>query len=413
MKAKQKGLWEQEPPGFVLKDLSIRVVDKTEYARAGELLEREHYLGDLPRGRGLLQVVEYRGRWVALLDWGPAAWKPADRDEWIGWSGQQRAERLALVVMNRRFLVLGPGRMPNLASRALGLATRALPGHWEERYGYRPVPAETFTDIEQFEGACYKADNWPACGQSKGFRRHRIDYYARHGRPKKLWVKALNRNARTILTALDVPGQYRAGLNRQSPERDLPLKLPQVASLRQWLREHVDDPRASNRSYSCSSLLVLVALALPAGRHTLASIHRYGQFLSPQQRRALAVDGKWVRDRVLTVCLTDHESGAPVAVAPASSKVRNDSQKQQGETTVARALYARTALDHAVVTADALHNSRPDADAILQAGGDYLLQLKQEARHSFKAAEKAAATAPLFLSRKNPTPPTDASTPAR
>jgi len=34
-------------------------------------------------------------------------------------------------VQNRRFLVLGQERMPNLASRSLGLALRALPEHWE------------------------------------------------------------------------------------------------------------------------------------------------------------------------------------------------------------------------------------------------------------------------------------------
>ena len=55
-----------------------------------------------------------------------------DRDEWIGWTAQQRAERLGLVVQNRRFLVLAETRMPNLASRAMGLALRNLPEQWQE-----------------------------------------------------------------------------------------------------------------------------------------------------------------------------------------------------------------------------------------------------------------------------------------
>ena len=38
--------------------------------------------------------------------------------------------------------------MPNLASRAMGLALRHLPDHWQEKHGYRPLLAETFTDIE-------------------------------------------------------------------------------------------------------------------------------------------------------------------------------------------------------------------------------------------------------------------------
>ena len=58
------------------------------------------------------------------------------------------------MVLNRRFLVLGPTRMPNLASRALALATQALPEHWQQAHGYQPLLAETFSDIEQYEDAC-------------------------------------------------------------------------------------------------------------------------------------------------------------------------------------------------------------------------------------------------------------------
>jgi len=437
---------EEEPPLFMLKQLSVRMLDAQEYARAGELLDREHYLGDLPRGRGLLQVVEYRGRWVALLDWGNGSHKLAEREQWIGWTHQQRAERLPLVVMNRRFLVLSQSRMPHLASRALGLATRALPGHWEQCHGYRPVLAETFSDIELFEGTCYKAAGWIECGHTKGFARHRADYYQHHGRPKKLWLKNLNRNARTVLTAMDVAPAYAKGLNRQSPERDLPIRIGQISSLRDHLRERVKDPRASNRSFAFSSLLALTAMALLAGRHNLAAIHRYGQFMTPAQRRALdwpmnkagigrkapsysalrntlmqidpdqlatavsewlqshlgelpkalAVDGKWVRDRVLTVCLTDHETGAPVAVGIAGEQITGAEHKREGEQTVSRKLYPAAVGEQTIVTADALHNSRADANALLENGGDYLIQLKQENRHSYRHAKAIAEGSPLL-----------------
>ena len=101
-----------------------------------------------------MQVIEYKGHWVALLDWGPAALKLADREAWIGWTDPQRAERLGLVVQNRRFLVLSKSRMANLASRALALALKALPKHWQAAHGYRPLLAESFTDIELFAGTC-------------------------------------------------------------------------------------------------------------------------------------------------------------------------------------------------------------------------------------------------------------------
>jgi hypothetical protein len=170
-------VFTSDPPVSLLKNLKVRALEPHEYERAGQRLDREHYLGQVPQGRQLLQVVEYEGESVALLDWGPATWKLADREEWIGWTAQQRAQRLGLVVLNRRFLVLAKTRMPNLASRSLALAIQALPEQWEQAHGYRPLLAETFSDIEQYEGTCYKASNWIACGQTKGFQRHRIDYY--------------------------------------------------------------------------------------------------------------------------------------------------------------------------------------------------------------------------------------------
>jgi len=97
--------------------------------------------------------------------------------------------------MNRRFLVLGRERMPNQASKALALACHHLPAHGEPLHGYAPVLAESFTDIELFEGTCYKAARWEPCGMRKGFAEHRKDYYQEHGKLKKHWIKTLNRNA--------------------------------------------------------------------------------------------------------------------------------------------------------------------------------------------------------------------------
>jgi hypothetical protein len=458
MTAQKDKVFTEDPSMILLKQLTVRALKAEEYSRAGELFEEEHYLGNLPSARGLLQVIEYEGRWVALLDWGPAALKLAARDEWIGWTGQQRAERLNLVVMNRRFLILGKARKPNLASRSLAIALKALAEHWKQAHGYCPLLAETFTDIEQFEGTCYKASGWIPCGQTKGFKRHRMDYYEEHKRPKKLWLKPLNRNTRRILSAMDIPENYRKALNRESPERDLPLKKAQLYSLRDWMREHLEDPRATNRSFSASSLLSLVAMALLAGRRNLAEIHRYGQFLTQLQRQwlgwpankngngrktpsytalrnllikldphdfaksmtqwlqshngtlpaALAVDGKWIRDQVLSVCLSDHETGAPVAIGFADKNINTPEQKQEGEQTVARRLYKQVNLENVIITGDALHNSKPDAQAILNSGGDYILQLKDERRHSYRQAVKKAQQTPLFLTKKSPTVRMDA-----
>ena len=93
--------------------------------------------------------------------------------------------------------------------------------------------------------------------------------------------------------------------------------------------------------------------------------------------RALAVDGKWIRDRALSLCLSDHETGAPVAMGFAREKPNRDDNrskdeyKREGEQTLALKLYANTNLQNATVTGDALNNNTPQARAVLQAGGDY------------------------------------------
>ena len=50
-----------------------------------------------------------------------------------GMEEQRRWNRL--VAGNARFLVLGPGRVPNLASRGLGLSLRRLPGDMRDLHG--------------------------------------------------------------------------------------------------------------------------------------------------------------------------------------------------------------------------------------------------------------------------------------
>ena len=438
-----------EADAVVLRELEVRAAKPEEMGRVREALVDEHYLGaGRDVGRTLVQIVHHRERWVAILVWGPAAMKLIDREEWIGWTPQQRAQRLGLVAQNRRFLVLSKTRMPNLASRALGLALKSLPAHWEAKHGYRPLLAETFTDIESFEGTCYKAAGWEPCGMSKGFgREHRADFYREHKRPKKLWLKPLSRNTRVILCGTDVAANYRAGVNAESPERALPLKKDQIESLRDALKD-VPDPRRNNSTWHIGTLLTLICMGLLAGRKNLAEIYRFGQFLTKQQRewlhflpkrtgvigrrapsyqalynlvkqldpdvlatslnswlcahlgtlpRALALDGKYVRDLVLTLAFSEHESGAPVAMTIASKEPKTEKAKTEGELTAAKRLYKSVDLQGATVTADALHCEPESMHLVVEAGGDFVFQLKNNQPTAFEQACKIAETAsPLF-----------------
>ena len=270
-------------------------------------------------------------------------------------------------------------------------------------------------------------------------------------RPKKLWLRALNRNAGLMLCHIEIPPQYAAGLNLNSPERALPLRTAQLESLRDVLRE-VPDPRARNRKFPCSSLLLLVAMGLLAGRNSLAAIHRYGQFLTQKQRsalgwpsnragtfrpapsysaiynllgkmdphgfadaingwlaaahgtlpRGLAIDGKYVRNLVLTLCLSVHESGAPAAIAIAAPAPVNEETKQEGELTCARRLYATTPLHGATVTGDALNCEAQSITLVVENGGDVLFQLKANQPNALKHAMNVAAKQPPLLPTNQP-----------
>jgi len=399
------------------------------------LLAEHHDLGaGRPVGDHLRQVVERDGQPVALLVWGPACYALKDRDRWISWSATQRVERLKLIVQNRRFLLLtAKGQSPNLASQALGAALRALPDQWHERFGYRPLLAETFTDPESHAGTSYKASNWEPVGFSAGYRRHRADFYVANERPKKLWLHPLAPNAKALLRADHVPENSRAGLTT-APSGTLPVPAVQLDSLLDVLRR-APDPRDTNTRYRIGPVLTLIALALLAGRREIAEIARFATTLTQPQRRrlnlprkkgtrafhqvpgygvfyqvltrldpeafataltawlqaragtlpaALALDGKMIRDHVGLLTLAQHEDGAPQAVAVYDQKENTPRCEQ----TAAGALLKKLpALDGRLITADPLHCQRALARTIVDKGGDFLFQIKGNQPKLLKQAQ--------------------------
>ena len=114
------------------------------------------------------------------------------------------------------------------------------------------------------------------------------------------------------------------------------------------------------------------------------------------------------------MCLSEHETGAPVAVGFAAEVSKTDENKREGEQTVALELYDKTNLEGAIITGDALNNNKAQAQAILNAGGEYFLQLKNENRHAYQSAQSTAEEGTPFLPiPKRPTSHMDASTNAR
>jgi hypothetical protein len=127
-----------------------------------------------------------------------SAWALAERDAWIGWSQEDRSQRLHFIVNNTRFLIFPWIHVKNLASKALSLAAKQVCIDWQERYGFEPVLLETFVDVERYKGTCYKAANWKALGLTAG--RGRMDRYTKHlSSPKQIYVYPLRSNFRAHL----------------------------------------------------------------------------------------------------------------------------------------------------------------------------------------------------------------------
>jgi len=435
------------------KSLIIRVIGPKESKRFDSLLGSYHYLGESrPVGDTMRMVAEIDGEWVGLLMWGSAAYRLKPRDELIGWTATQRAQRQKLIVQNRRFALLTKrGEQPNLASCILGAAIRELPHLWFEAFGYEPLLAETFTDIEAYEGTCYKASGWQELGLSKGYSRHRADFYVLNDRPKKLWVRELRRGATAVLRAMKLPEECHNGAHSQD-DGVLPLQKKQIESLHEALSK-VPDPRARNRSFHIGSILTIVAMAIFSGHHNLVQIVRFANRLRNDQRKelglprfkegssyrkapsykvfynllrkldidafaqclsqwlaqhsgtlptALALDGKFIRDTVGVVCLVDHETGVPRAMAKASKK---EGEGKDCEIKAAgRMIREESDLSNTLITADALHCQRQIAGEIVERGGEFILQAKDNQKTVHKLAAKLTKdVAPLLPARRRPT----------
>ncbi len=270
--------------------LHVRVVSEPEeILRFDALLREKHYLKESVRvGDFMRQVVERDGAWVGLLVWGPAALKLKDREKWLGWNSAMAAERLKLVVQNRRFLLLKDrGEEPNLASAVLAAACRHLPSHWKLLFKYEPLIAESFTDPESFKGTCYKASGWEAAGMSAGSSRARPDFYVPNGAPKCLWMKELRPNARTLLSASPLAPEHAQAVVDVTSGK-MPLSAPQRQSLAEALRR-VKDPRGKNTRFRMGPLLTLVSMALLCGARQVSEIARFATRLQPKQRRELGL----------------------------------------------------------------------------------------------------------------------------
>jgi hypothetical protein len=392
-----------------------------ELPRCQQLLDERHYLGGLKAvGERLHYVVtEANGTWLGVLVFCAAARRLRPRDQWIGWSDEQRRRRLSLVVNNTRFLLLQS--IPNLASKTLGLVLARLSADWQMRYGHPVLLVETFVDPAHFCGTLYSASGWSELGTTDGCGRQARDFYVRHDQPKRLFARELVKNARRSLQAEHLRPALAA------VEAKTPVRPTQCAPELRSLLEHfkaVPDYRARIGRYPLWSLLSIVGCAhladCPRGQKDLAA---FAGRLSQGQRRALGIrsnrkTGRCPTPSQPTFCrlyakvppaqieriVLDFQRqvrGAPppqdlivldgkeprhtgghhvlTAVTVPSQHYLGSAMvdEKTNEIPVARELFAQLDLDGRIVSLDALHTQDETARAlVLEHGADYLFTVK-------------------------------------
>ncbi|MBM4131625.1 ISAs1 family transposase [bacterium] len=426
------------PEREVLRRVAVRLLREEERARHDELLERHHYLGaERAPGRKLRYVAELDGEWVALCDFGPAALHLKCRERWIGWTPRQRARRLGLVASNVRFLVLPDrGKLPNLASHALGLALRRLSADWEERWGDPLLAVETFVDESLYRGTCYRACGFEALGATAGFGRSARDFYEEHGRAKQLYLKELRPGARALLRRPRLPAELRGheeDLSGPCPFRAAALGslLDRFTALRDGRRGH-GLRHTQGFALSCAAAAVLMgaggyqSIADTCAAFTQRQLRalgarrsRDGRFAAPSDStfyRALsrvdtaafdAVVGGWLRDQdpsdVERVAVdgkvlrgSGRTDGKPLQLL---SAVTHRLRQTLGQVAIAEKsneipafpelVRALPDLGHAVVTADAMHCQQESARVVTrERPWDYVFGLKGNQNGILDRAER-------------------------
>jgi hypothetical protein len=273
----------------LLDEVQVRLANPQELPRVQSLLRRHHYLGCLRVvGERLFYIAgDKRGEWVAVLIFCAAAKYLRHRDRWIGWTHEQRRRRLALVVNNARYLLIPHRTVPNLGSRVLKLTLARLSADWQQQYGHPVLVVETFVDPEQFCGTVYSANGWQELGPTDGWGRCARDYYVKHDKPKRLFVKALCHNAAGSLQAQHLKPALAMVEEQVAPR--CTQRVPQIRPLIQHFKQ-VPEYRARVESYPLWSLLAIVACAIlsgaPRGPKALAG---FAKRLSQAQRRALGI----------------------------------------------------------------------------------------------------------------------------
>jgi hypothetical protein len=421
----------------ILKRVTVRLITEPERERFDALLEQKHYLGSARMvGRTLRYVAELDGEWVALACFSAASLHLKARENWIRWTPRQRARRLGFLVNNSRYLVLPEReRLPNLASRALGLCLRRLSRDWQARWGQPVFVVESFVDETRYRGVCYRACGFEAVGPTAGFQRASRDFYHEHGEPKQLYLKELQPGARALLRRGRWPEELAAQEERIAGP--CPWHAPELESLLDRFGELRDGRNGHGLRHRQPFVLACAAVAVLMGAGGYQAIEDTCRKFTQRQLRALGCqrrngdyappsDSTFYRvlskvdthqfDRLVGDWLLEQELSAVARLAVDGKTLRGSGRTDGKPLQLLSAVTHRLRLtlaqvpiedksneipafpkllrdlpkfDEALVTADAMHCQQESARVVTQElGWDYLFGLKGNQTGVLERAER-------------------------
>ena len=434
----------------LLKRVKVRLAPEERRGEFDFRLEQDHYLHSAHlSGQTLRYVAEVDGEWVALLCFGAAALHFKAREQWIGWTPQQRARRLAFVVNNSRLLVL-PQRQkyPNVASRVLGLCLRRLSADWQEQWGHPVLVVESFVDESQYRGTCYRACGFEAVGLTAGYGRASRDFYQEHGQPKQLYLRELQKGARALLRRGRLPKEL-AQLEKET-SGPCPFRAGELGSLLGRFRALKDGRRGHGLRHRHPFVLACAAMATLMGAGGYQAFQDQCGKLTQRQLKALGCredkagrfrppsDTTFFRaitrldaaqfERIVGSWLLEQEVSALARLAVDGKAVRGSGRNETKPLQLLSAvshrlrltlgqvpieeksneipalkplLHSLPSLEGGLVTADALHCQQESSRSATQdLGADYLWGLKGNQTGVLEKAERLLSGQSFFPSGK-------------
>jgi SRSO17 transposase len=156
------------------------------------LVNKYHYLGyHNLLGRRLKYLTFLDDRPIAAFSWSAPALKLRSRDNFIGWSDEQRRKHLNRIANNTRFLIPSWVHVPHLASHLLSQCIQRLKQDWPKYFNYSLWCLETFVDPQRFKATSYKAANWQFLGHTRGSTKQGQGYKY-HGVIKEVYFYVLD-----------------------------------------------------------------------------------------------------------------------------------------------------------------------------------------------------------------------------